>query len=57
MSEYQEIVLKYIEENIVLKDKKILFEYDEKSVVIIDENKILHFIYIDNKIRLISPYI
>lgn len=54
MSEYQEIILKYIEKNIVLKDKQILFEYDKKSVVIIDENKILHFIYIDKKIRLIN---
>ncbi|WWU66152.1 hypothetical protein QJR26_07195 [Clostridium baratii] len=54
MSEYQEMIFKYLEENIVLKDKKILFEYDEKSVVIIDENKILHFVYIDNKIRLIN---
>lgn len=54
MSEYQKIILKYVEKNIILKGKKILFEYDKKSVIIIDENKILHFIYIDNKIRLIN---
>jgi len=57
MSEYQSKILNYLEENIVLKGKEVFLEYDDKSVVIIDESKILHFIYKDNKIYLVDSIV
>jgi len=57
MSEYQNEILNYLEENIVLKGKEVFLEYDDKSVVIIDESKILHFIYKDNNIYLVDSIV
>lgn len=54
MTEYQREILKYLEKNIILQGKEIFFGYDEKSVVIIDKNTILHFRYGDKKIFLVD---
>jgi len=57
MTKYQSEILSYIEKNLILKGKEIFFGYDERSVVIIDNTKILHFIYKDNKISLVDSIV
>lgn len=54
MTGYQKKIINYIEKNIILKGKKVYLGYDDKSVVIIDKNRILHFIYKDKKIQLVN---
>ncbi|MBY0757212.1 hypothetical protein K5V21_17410 [Clostridium sardiniense] len=57
MTKYQREILSYVEKNLILKGKEIFFGYDERSVVIIDNTKILHFIYKDNKISLVDSIV
>ncbi|AIY83242.1 hypothetical protein BH721_00400 [Clostridium baratii] len=54
MTGYQKRIINYLEKNIILKGKKVYLGYDDKSVVIIDKNRILHFIYKDKKIQLVN---
>ena len=54
MTEYHKKIINYLEKNIILKGEEVYLGYDDKSVVIIYKNRILHFIYKDKKIQLVN---
>ncbi|MEG1003487.1 MAG: hypothetical protein RSD13_01355 [Clostridium sp.] len=54
MSDSQKIILKYVSAFVNLKSVEIILEYDKKSVIILDENIILHFKYLNHKVVLIN---
>ncbi|WP_338595466.1 hypothetical protein QJR28_13295 [Clostridium baratii] len=54
MTEYQKKIINYLEKNIILKGEEVYLGYDDKSVVIIYKNRMLHFIYKDKKIQLVN---
>lgn len=58
MTRNQRKIISCLKKSLNLNGKEVILDYDENSVVIIDNFQnltlILHFIYIDNKIKLIN---